>query len=111
MAKVDLILTSGLTAGDGSIVASGATLKFNSEFEAGNTMINVFPRLYRNRELFESGYTNIFMSEQIIPPEMRLELTTEEYYVLTPLDLYTKVGEYLNTLLGAEYFELKIIEE
>ena len=58
MAKIDLMLTSGLTATDGSMIASGATLKFNSEFYAGTTDINIKLKLYRNRELFESCYTN-----------------------------------------------------
>jgi len=110
MAKVDLLLVSGLTASDGSIVASGATLKFDSEFVASVTDVRVTPKLYRDRELFESGYTHIWMSEDIIPNSFVLELTDEEFYTLTPLILYEKVGEWLNTFLGNTYFELEIIE-
>lgn len=110
MAKVDLLLVTGLTAGDGSVVASGATLKFNSEFEAGSTMIKVFPKLYRNRELFESGYTSIMMSEDVVPSEIELVLPEDDYYVLTPLRLYEEVGSWLNNFLGGDYFELNIIE-
>lgn len=106
MAKVDLMLMTGLTASDGSFVASGATLKFNSEFVAGTTGIKIFPKLYRNRELFESGYTNIWISEEIIPSEIYMELSEEEYYMLTPLALYEKVGLWLNNFLDGTYFEL-----
>jgi len=56
MAKVDLITISGLTASDGSFIASGATLKFDSNFFAASTHIKISPKLYRSRELFENGY-------------------------------------------------------
>lgn len=110
MGKVDLMLISGLTASDGSLVASGATLKFDSEFLAGSTNIRVMPKLYRNRELFESGYTCIDMSENVIPFDFIMGLPEEEYYLLTPFQLYQHVGMYLNSVLGGNYFELKIIE-
>jgi len=111
MAKVDLLLISGLTASDGSVVASGATLKFDTEFVASSTDVRITPKLYRNRELFESGYTNIWISEQTIPNSLVLSFAEEDFYSLTPLQLYTEVGEWLNNFLGAEYFELKIIDE
>jgi hypothetical protein len=111
MAKVDLLLVTGLTAGDGSIVASGATLKFNSEFVAGVTDVRVTPKLYRNRELFESGYTHIVMSEQIIPDSLTISFSEEDFYGLTPLILYQRVGNLLNLILDGTYFELKIIDE
>ena len=112
MAKVDLLLTneSGITASDGSIVASGATMKFDAEFEAGSTKIKVFPKLYRNREIFENGYGNIIMPEDLIPREFVLEFTQDEYYSLTPYDLYGKVGEFLNDKLEDTFFELITIE-
>lgn len=110
MARVDLLLVTGLTAGDGSIVSNGATLKFDSEFQAGTTMIKVFPKLYRNRELFESGYTHVLMSENVIPPELEMILSEDDYYVLTPLKLYEEVANWLNNFLGGTYFELVIIE-
>lgn len=110
MAKVDLLLVSGITASDGSIVASGATLKFDAEFLAGSTNIRIMPKLYRSRELFESGYTNIQLSEELIPNDFILELSEEEYYQLTPLELYEKVGFKLNFMLVGEYFKIKITE-
>ena len=109
MAKVDLMLISGLIASDGSIVASGATLKFDSEFKASTTRIRIFPRLYRNRELFESGYTSIHIADNIIPDVFEITLPEEEYYVLTPLLLYEAVGDWLNNFMGGTYFELQII--
>lgn len=111
MAKVDLLLTSGITAGDGSIISSGATLKFDSEFKAGSTKVMVQPRIYRNRELFEEGYTPIFVDESIIPYDILIDFSSEEFYVLTPLLLYQAVGDWLNNRMGGEYFELVITEE
>jgi len=108
MAKIDLMLTSGLTATDGSFIASGATLKFNSEFYAGITEITIKLRLYRNRVLFESGYTNTECIE--FPHDLVLDIPEEEYYVITPLQVYEKVGEAMNEYLGGEYFELIILE-
>ena len=111
MAKVDLLLISGLTARDGSIVASGATLKFDSEFVASTTDVRITPKLYRNRELFESGYTHIWMSEQVIPNSFVLSFSEEEFYSLTPLQLYQEVGNWLNNYMGGTYFELQVIDE
>lgn len=108
MAKIDLMLVTGLTANDGSIIASGATLKFNSEFYAGTTDINIKLKLYRNRELFESGFTNVECFE--FPHDIIVALPEEEYYVITPLILYGKVRDEINAHLGGEYFELIIIE-
>ena len=108
MAKIDLLLITGLTASDGSIVESGATLKFDSEFVASVTDVRITPKLYRNRELFESGFTHIWISEQVIPNSFILEFPEEEFYVLTPLILYEEVGDWLNTFLGGTYFELLI---
>ena len=109
MAKIDLLLITGLTASDGSIVESGATLKFDSEFVASVTDVRITPKLYRNRELFENGLTHTWMSEQVIPNSFVLEFTEEEFYTITPLILYEKVGEWLNTFMGGTYFELEII--
>jgi len=111
MAKIDLMTISGLTASDGSIVASGATLKMDAEFQAGSTVVRVTPRLYRNRELFESGYTQIWMSEDILPNDFEINFSEEEFYSLTPLQLYQEVGNWLNNFIGGVYFELKIIDE
>ena len=111
MAKVDLLLVSGLTASDGSIVASGATLKFDSEFIASTTDVRIQPKLYRDRELFESGYTHIWMPESTIPASINLSFTDEEFYGMTPLVLYEKVGIALNGHLGGDFFELIVIDE
>jgi len=110
MAKVDLILISGITAGDGSLVASGATLKFDSVFKAGSLFIRIEPRLYRNRSLFESGFTHIHIAEEVIPYDFEIEFAEEDFYILTPLALYQEVGLWLNAFMGDNYFELEIIE-
>ena len=107
MAKIDIITLTGFTAIDGSMVASGATIKFNSEFLAGTNIIVVKPKLYRSREFFEMGYDEVRVNE--IPNIFRLELPDEEFYVLTPAILYEKVKDYLNNLFGVVLFEIKII--
>lgn len=110
MAKIDIITLSGFTASDGSIVASGATIKFDAVFKIGTTTVLIRPQLYRNRELFETGFGNV--DAPIIPNEFALvNISEEEYYVLTPLNLYERVRDYLNTNLGGDYFELEIITD
>jgi len=107
MAKIDIITLTGFTATDGSIIASGATVKFSSEFMVGNTIIKIKPIMYRNRELFEAGYERVSTTELI--QEFYLNLPEEEYYVLTPTILYQKVCDYLNGLFGGDVFEVNII--
>lgn len=111
MAKIDLITLSALTSSDGSIIASGATVKFSSEFMVGNTNIIIRPVIYRNRELFEDGYSPVGISEEIIPYDFILTIPEEEYYVLTPTILYGHVGDYLNNLMGVDMFEVNIITD
>lgn len=106
MAKIDIITLSGFTGSDGSIVASGATVKFNSEFMIGNTKIIVRPKVWRTREIFESGYDSIQVKE--IPEELVLNVPEEEYYVLTPAALYEYVKDELNNVLGEIVFEVQI---
>ena len=107
MAKIDIITLSAFTATDGSIIASGATVKFSTEFIAGNTIIKIKPIMYRNRELFDAGYKNVPTDELI--QEFYLDLPEEEYYVLTPQIMYNHVCDYLNTWIGVDVFEVKII--
>ena len=108
MAKIDIITLSGLTASDGSVIASGATVKFDSEFSAASTDIRITLKLYRNRELFEMGYTSIQISQEILPYDFILTIPEEEFYVLTPTILYQEVCDYLNTLIP-DMFEVQII--
>jgi len=108
MAKIDIITLSGLTASDGSVIASGATVKFDSEFSAASTDIRITLKLYRNRELFEMGYTSIQISQEILPYDFILTIPEEEFYVLTPTILYQEVCDYLNTLIP-DMFEVVII--
>ena len=106
MAKIDIITLTGFTASDGSILASGATVKFSSEFMIGNTRIIVRPKAWRNRTLFEDGYD--FVETREIPQEMVLEIPEEEYYVLTPTALYEVVKDELNAHFGYTWFEVQI---
>ncbi len=105
--KIDIITLSGLTASDGSMIASGATVKFDSEFMAASTNIRIMLKLYRNRELFEAGYSNIQIPQEVLPYDFILEIPEEEYYILTPAFLYQKVCDYLNTLIP-DMFDVKI---
>jgi len=106
MAKIDIITLTGFTATDGSIIASGATVKFGSEFMVGTTIIKIKPVMYRNRELFEQGFTDVKTDELL--EEFYLDLPEEEYYVLTPSKLYEEVCNYLNSWIGADVFEVNI---
>jgi len=106
MAKIDIITLTGFTATDGSVIASGATVKFSSEFIVGNTVIKIKPVVFRNRELFELGYRNVQTDE--ILQEFYLNLPEEEYYVLTPSILYQHVCDYLNNWIGDNLFEVQI---
>ena len=107
MAKIDLITLTGLTATDGSIIASGATIKFSSEFQIRSTDVMVRPKAFRTRELFDMGYQNVETNE--IPNEFVLRFTEQDFYVLTPAKLYVMARDYLNSWYGANVFEIKII--
>ena len=108
MAKIDLITTSGLTASDGSIIASGATIKFESVFKIGTTNVKVYPKIWRNRELFETGYTNIQVTNEVLPDDLTLGFTEEQFYTLTPQVLYEHVRDTINAIHGADIVELEI---
>ena len=110
MAKIDILTLTGLTAGDGSIIASGATIKFDSDFTSSTTDIKITPKVYRNREVFEMGYWSTPVMEDVIPYDFMLSIPEEEYYVLTPMKLYDEVCEYLNNWFGADVFIVEIIE-
>ena len=110
MAKIDIITLSGITASDGSVIASGATVKFDSEFYAASTDIRIMLKVYRNRELFELGYGGVQIPEETLPYDFILTIPKEEFYVITPTILYQKVCDYLNTLIP-DMFEVNIITE
>jgi hypothetical protein len=107
MAKIDLITLTGITAADGSIIASGATVKFNTEFFAQNNNISIRPKIYRSRELFDAGFNQVYTN--VIPDNFILTLADEDFYTLTPAVLYEKVRDYLNNLFGVTIFEINII--
>lgn len=107
MAKIDIITLTGFTATDGSLIASGATVKFNSEFSAKSNNIMIRPKVYRNRELFDLGFDEVQTNK--ILNEFILKLPDEEFYSLTPTILYQKVCDYLNTWYGADVFKINII--
>ena len=107
MAKIDILTLTGLTANDGSLIASGATIKFSSEFQIGRTSVMVRPKVYRSGELFEQGFTPIETED--IPNEFQIHLEEADFYVLTPQQLYNDVCNYLNNLFGADVFEVVII--
>lgn len=109
MIKIDIISLSGLTAADGSIVASGATARFESVFYNGSNVVNIRLKVYRSRELFESGYTDVKIVE--LPYEFDLIIPDEDYYVLTPQMLYEKVRDKLNEIIGFDMFEIRITQE
>ena len=107
MAKIDIITLTGLTAIDGSLIASGATIKFETLFFIGTTDIEIRPRVFRSRELFENGFQWVKAIE--LPTDFRMSVPEEEYYTLTPQAIYEKVKDYLNNLFGVDVFEINII--
>ena len=109
MIKIDIISLTGLTATDGSIVTSGATIRFDTSFFNGTNRINIRPLVYRNRQLFDGGYRNIKVFE--IPSDFEIEIPDEEYYVITPQLLFEKVKDELNNMLGGECFDIQITQE
>lgn len=110
--KIDLLTVSALTASDGSVIASGATIKFETYFEVGNTNVRVFPKIYRSRELFELGYSPITMNDQDFPKELYIQTLTEnDFYTLTPQTLYTIVRDQINNFYGGSICNINIIED
>lgn len=108
MTKIDIITKSGITASDGTILASGATVKFDSEFHAGDTKIRIILKIYRSRDLFDAGYDPVLIPEDVLPYDFILDIPEDEYYTLTPAVLYQKVSDYLNTLIP-NMFEVQTI--
>jgi len=103
MAKIDVISLVEMTALDGSVVLSGATVKFETQFFIGSTTIEFRPRTYRSILLYESGLEPVRVSE--IPNDyFRIQLPEAEFYSITPLILYEKVKDYLNNYTGGESF-------
>ena len=110
MAKIDLITLSALTASDGSVISSGATIKFATNFELGNTNVRVFPQIWRNRELFDTGFTSIQVTNETLPDDILIVgLTDEEFYNLTPSAIYGIVRDWLNNYYGEDIIEIRII--
>jgi len=107
MAKIDLITLTGFTASDGSLIESGATVKFSSEFSVRSTNIMIRPQVFRSRELFDLGFSELKVLE--IPNELIIRLNETDFYTLTPAILYEKVRDYLNTYYGATIFEVVIV--
>lgn len=109
MGKINITTLSGLTVSDGSILASGATIKFESIFQSGSNDILIIVEAYRSRELFEEGYDKVKVKE--IPLEIILTLTDEEFFTITPYIVYQKVRDYLNDYVGENIFEIEFTEE
>lgn len=104
MAKINLITLTGFTAVDGSIIASGATIKFSTEFNIRTTNVMVRPKMFRNREIFDLGFDDVKAKE--FPSEFILQIPEAEFNTLTPVILYEKVRDYLNNLYGVTIFEI-----
>jgi hypothetical protein len=107
MAKIDLITLKELTAVDGSIILTGATIKFSSEFLVKSNHILIRPKIYRSRSLFDQGYDEV-VSDDILK-EFTLKLPEEEFYSLTPMILYEKVMTYINTWFDDEFLKINIV--
>jgi hypothetical protein len=105
MAKIDLQLILDIMAADGSTISSGAIVKFDSQFHIGSLEIITIPKLYRSRELFESGYTEV--NCLTLPHSINIEVSSEdEFNQLTVLGLNERVRDYLNATFEGLYFEV-----
>lgn len=108
--RIDLITKTGLTASDGTLIPSGATIKFQTVFQIGTTDVKIYPKIYKNREYFESGYTSMQVSTETLPDDITLRgILINEFYQLTPEIIYGKVRDYLNSYYGNDIIELIII--
>ena len=107
--KIDLITLSGMTATDGSYVASGATVKIKFETSMENTQIVFHLRIYRSSEFYESGYTGIRVMD--LPEFIILEPSIGEFYELTMLKIYEMMRDELNAHYEKYYFEIEITED
>jgi len=103
---VDIITTSGLTGRDGSVIAAGAVIKFETEFPIGFSGFVSRLRVYRSKAIYENGYSNVSLKD--FDNEIREDLG-EEFFNLTPLILYNKVVENINNQYGATVCEVQTI--
>jgi len=106
---VDIITLSGITASDGTTIEAGAVVKFDSEFYAGSSDIRVRPRIFRSREFFENGFDSVGTNKKI--GEFKIQLSNDDYYTLTPLNLYHHVANTLNEIFDGQIFEVSVTEE
>jgi len=105
MGKIDLQSLLDVESGDGSIISSGAIVKFDSQFHIGSLEIITIPKMYRSRELFESGYTDVHCLA--LPPSINIEISSEdEFNQLTVLGLNERLRDYLNAIFEGLYFEV-----
>jgi hypothetical protein len=105
MTNIDIITLTGLTAVDGSILDTGAIIKFETEFPIGFAGFHARIKAYRNRAIFEAGYDGIYLHG--IKDEL-IEDMGVEFFNLTPTLLYTKVAEYINNHYEAIVCEVEI---
>ena len=106
---IDIVLISGITASDGSIVDSGAIVKFSTEFPINSTNVLIRTEMYRSREIFEFGYRSI--ESNVIPSRFSISIPDEEFFTITPLVLFNKVKDYLNNHAGGDFFEIVVLGE
>lgn len=108
MSKITLITVTGLTASDSSYVASGATVKFDTILQA-NGEVRVYPKIYRDETAYLSGYTYVYMRSEDFPDDIIIAtLDDDGLYNLTTTQLYTKVKNELNAVLGGTYVDVQI---
>ena len=90
---MDIFTVTGLTLTDGSILDSGAILKFSTEFPIGVDGYRFEIQPYRSREIFEAGYK---------PVEIMDFMTTGEIFVpnmsdINMIGLYHTVNNFINS--------------
>lgn len=109
MAQIKLITVTGLTASDGSYIASGATIKFQTNIEIDGT-VRIYPKIYRDDIAYVSGYTSIYMRPDDFPDDVILIILDDNgLYNFTSQQLYTKAKNTLNTILGSIVVDIETI--
>lgn len=108
MASISLLTITGMTAADGSYVASGATVKFRTTIEhTGGVRIETF--VYRNETAYASGYTSFFLADAKFPKDFILiYLNPDQLYNFNIVQLYNRVRDMINQIMEVDIVDVFI---
>jgi hypothetical protein len=101
-----LKINKNLTAKDGSVIASGSIVKFDTNFPRTGDFIRFYIGIYRDSEAFDSGKSPVLCTEIDQYQEINLPLSQEEYNALTPITIHEKLKAYLEGIIGQGVIEI-----